>query len=289
MPLLNRKKGSRTIQPFVKKIQDDLLPKLADYGVKVEPPPISNNLTNISYSGDANNQRVTITFYSNSSQLQDYDIKEPIVFANVTYGSGGEAAGILNLNDIDDCVIKIIHTLNDLGYTEKEEKEQTINEPKTQTNNDNTKQPPSQKQELNYSKPSNKENEPDFNSNDEKENFDSDFELSIKEADVLFDGYLNKMISNNMIGANLFATILMNTGKILQIDAVYINNNTCNVETSGINPKINKETTWDRAKNYMLNVANKVHGIIEISAVDSDGADINIEEPNDDLNIDIDI
>ena len=54
------------------------------------------------------------------------------------------------------------------------------------------------------------------------------------------------------------------------------------MQTNQITPKIDQVTTWDKAKNYCLKVAEKFNGSMSIYAVDHNGKEIELTQ--DELN-----
>ena len=71
-------------------------------------------------------------------------------------------------------------------------------------------------------------------------------------------------------------------GKFLGVDLYYIGGNQCLMQTNQITPKIDQVTTWDKAKNYCLKVAEKFNGSMSIYAVDHNGKEIELTQ--DELN-----
>ena len=54
----------------------------------------------------------------------------------------------------------------------------------------------------------------------------------------------------------------------------YITKVQCLVQTEGIKPKLDQQSTWDKVKSYLNKVTEKINGVIVLSAIDENGNDI---------------
>jgi hypothetical protein len=277
LPILNRKSQTRTIQPYFKTIQDNILPLLSNYGISMSTTPINSTMTQVSYSGNTyNNDRVIIDFLSNSSKIEDNDS----LFCNVHYNSGANSAGIINLKELDDSILQIVHALNELGYKTPEENQEAIEKAEKEKANKKGDWKTRYKDKEDFLKKNIIPDEPNDSKND-GESYKQDQELSVKESKDKFDKYLKVMTKNNMADSRMFITILVPTGsvrKALSIDLIYVDSENCNIKTEGISPKIDKQTTWTKAKNYIFKVTESVNGTISIEASDVNGKSIDIKD-----------
>ena len=106
----------RNIEPYISTIQRSLLPSLSnELGINFNPDPVSKDKVTVSYSGELNGKRIVLNFNSSNIDLAGYS-KEPVVMCDVYYGSGGNSAGIVDLDNIPDSVEQIYGSLYELGF-----------------------------------------------------------------------------------------------------------------------------------------------------------------------------
>ena len=277
------------IQKYKPYIEQNLLPALAnDIEIKMNTSPISTRQTSLAYSGESNaNDRIVLEFYSNHQDLQDYDKNEPVVFVKTYYRSKGNAAGIINLSNISEAVDLIYAALYDLGYRtsqdiedERQEKQRAEEKQAKADAEERAKK----KAELNAEIMSKAADEED--AEPETEEPDTETEDSIAEFSSDFDKYLNVLNQRHQINDQMIISITMSTDtndfKILSINLYYISANMCFIQTTGINPKQDTNTTWSKAKNYAINVTKAVDGAIGVTAMDENGRDIELPPEEDD-------
>ena len=277
------------IQKYKPYIEQNLLPALAnDIEIKMNTSPISTRQTSLAYSGESNaNDRIVLEFYSNHQDLQDYDKNEPVVFVKTYYRSKGNAAGVINLSNISEAVDLIYAALYDLGYRTSqdiEDEKQAKQRAEEKQAKADAEERAKKKAELNAEIMSKAADEED--AEPEIEEPDTETEDSIAEFSSDFDKYLNVFKERHTINDQMIISITMATDtndfKILSINLYYISANMCLIQTTGINPKQDTNTTWSKAKNYAINVTKAVNGAIGVIAMDENGIDIELPPEEDD-------
>ena len=283
------------IQKYQSIIERNLLPALNDIDVSMNTNPMSTRQTSLAYSGEALESRVVLEFYSNHVELQSYDKKEPVLFVKTYYRSKGNAAGVINLNNISEAVDLIHSSLYELGFRtsddlkqEELEKQQAEELEKQKAAEEKEKLSQKVKNDLD-----NINNQPEIEEPEEGlEDEIDETETSINEFSNLFDRYLNEFKKRKKINDQMIISITMSTDnnsfKVLSINLYYISDSMCLIQTSGINPKQDTNTTWIKAKNYAIAVTKKVNGVIDVSAMDDAGRDIELPA-EDDTSSDTDI
>lgn len=278
----------RKLDKFIDDITNKLFPALKDSSMHMimYNDPIYSSSTVNTYGGDLGDDRVKMEISSNHVELENY-INDNAVFATIYYKGKGSKVGVLNLDDINECVGLIYATLYDIGYRtpedlekerkEKEEKDKAEKEKKN-AEIEKKRQERMARQQAELAAQEDEEESEEDNSEQIKE----DSEESIKESSENFDLFLNDIKFKDDKGSIINALISFETSesrfKVLNIDMTYINKDDCIVKTEGIKPVVNTKVTWDRAKSYMTNVAEKVTGMLTVSAVDSQGVSLNLDE-----------
>ena len=287
----------RTINKFIKPLQNSLFPALRNQlGMELGNTPIDNRATIATFAGTLSDNRVLLEFSSNHVELQQ-DLDRPVLFVKTFYGSGGNEAGVIDLNNIDEAVDQIYAALYELGYRSEqdladEEAERQENERKAAEEKELQKQ--KEKEDKEKRRAELYAEEPNEEQADEEVE-QEDYQESINESLELFDRYLNVLKDENAINSQIMISISISKGdndfSILGINMFYISSAMCLVQTNKINPKIDKATSWEKAKDYCKKVAEKVEGTMSIEAVYENGADVNLpsEEPNNDTDVGIDI
>ena len=284
----------KAIKYYIKTINNELLPALEDrLGLDLAMQPNYTRTTKVSYAGSLDGVRTILEFSSNHIELKDYD--DNYLFCNVYYGSGGDSAGIINLDNIDECVDQIYAALYELGYRSPEdiEEEKRKEEEKKQAE-EAKKQAEEEKKKQNLA---NRQEEPEENTEEEPEEIeDNESEESIKEYSTDFDKYLDVMSKENLVNGRMEISIAINDTssnsekyKMLNIDAYYISGMMCLVQTSGINPKVDKAVTWDKVKNYALKIAEKFDGVISVVGYDPDDNELTISKDDTSNDTDVDV
>ena len=288
----------RKLDKFINDIVNKLFPALRESSMNLimYNDPVYSSTTVNTYAGDLDDDRVRLEISSNHVELKDY-VDDNAVFATIYYKGKGTKVGVLNLDDINECVGLIYATLYELGYRTKDdlEKEQKEKEEKKKAEEEKKKAEAQRKREERkvrqqaelVAQEDNEEPEEEFSPEEESKN-------SINEASKDFDLYLEKLQNINDTKSLMMANISFSNGensfKVINVDMNYIDKETCLVITTGIKPRVKQEVTWDRAKNYLIKVTEKVTGIISIGASDPNGKDINIDDLKDDSdNVDLDI
>lgn len=285
MPILNRSVNTRTINKFIKPIQQELLPKLEHFGLSFITSPTTSTMTKVSFSGeDYNKERVVIDFLSNSSHLSSIEDENlsSSVFCNVHYNSGMDSAGIIDLSNIDDSVTKIIHAFNDLGYKNPNEVSSNT------TSSDVPTEPVQQEKKKNITL----DNTEDDSDNDDSDNDEDsaiakekEYQDAIVEFNFKFDAYLKQLRLNDEQNSRMICTMsyskdYYNNG-IVEIDLTYVSNKMCVVQSTGVKPKVEQATTWENAKKYILAISEKIHGVLSVLATDANNVEIELPESND--------
>lgn len=292
MPIrINSHKGyvRKPIKDYKDAIVNNLIPALENSieTLSINTNPIRFVTTIIEFAGILEDRRIIIEFSSNDIRLDE--ASDSSLFSSVYYNNAKEDAGIIDLNNIQDCVEMIIGALYDLGWKSSEDKAKQKAE-----------QEAKEKEELEKKKAAEQKRKEELYNNDSEE-FDEPEEQidytekdkqSISEFSSLFDKYLKAMSDRNQMGSIMFVNISTDIGKtykMLNITLTYISSTMCLIETDGINPQLNKTVSWEQAKNYCIKVTEKVDGAISVEAVDEQKRDLEIPEDNDDLNLDINI
>lgn len=283
----------RKLDKFVNTITQKLFPALKEtLNINIYNDPVYSSETVNTYAGETipDDTRIKLEISSNHVELVDY-IDQNVVFATIYYKARGSKVGVLNLDDINECVGLIYSTLYELGFRTQDdlEKEKREKEEKAKAEEEKKKAEAQRKREERKAKQDaeekerlQKEQEPIEQISPEEES-----EQSIKESLHNFDLYLNKLRDINSPKSIIIANISFgdnNNFRLINIDMHYINNKICLVETNGINPKVNKEVTWRKAKNYISKVARALTGILSIEAIGGNGKEIDINELQDNTN-----
>lgn len=284
----------KAIKYYIKTIDSKLLPALDErLGLKLSMQPNYTRTTKVSYGGTLEGTRVVLDFSSNHIELNDYD--DNYLYCDVYYGSGGDSAGIIDLNNIDECVDQIYSALYELGYRTPEdiEEEKRAEEEKKQAE-EAKKQAEEQKRQERLAQEEPEEEE----QNTEQEIEDTESEDSLKEYTVNFDKYLKIMTDENQMNSRMEISISADVSttereqyKLININAFYISSMMCLLQTDGISPKVDKAVTWDKAKNYTMRVAEKLNGVISVTGFDSEDNEITIaqDDTSNDIDVDVDI
>lgn len=283
----------KEIKPYLKPIQRNLIPALnSELGLELSNTPVNIRTTKVSYSGELADTRVILDFSSNHVDLTDYDKNS--LFVYVYYGANGTEAGIINITNISEAVEQIYSALYELGYRS----EQDLADEKARQDEEKRKAEEEQKaKEEKRRKARDLENienkqEPTEEPVEQISPAEESAE-SITEFKDEFDKYLNVLKDESAINGQIMSSVSISTSenqfKLINIDMYYISPSLCLVQTSGINPKVDKAVTWDKAKNYIIKVAEKLQGTISTSAVDANGKEIIIDEEDTSNDVDLDV
>ena len=285
----------RKLDKYINDIENKLFPALKEsINLIMYNDPVYASPTVNTYAGDLYEDRVKMEVSSNHVELADYTDKNAI-FATIYYKSRGSKIGVLNLDDINECVGLIYATLYELGFRTPEdlEKEKKEKEEKEKVEYERKKAEAEKKRQERKARQQAEQDK-------EKEEIINDISIeeeskkSIEEELPKFDIYLNKLKEINskdsFIINNISVQQDVKSYKVINITAKYIDKDNCFVETNGINPKIEKEVSWKKTKDYIKKVTEKVTGVLSVDAIGPDGKEINIEElKNNDINLDINL
>lgn len=289
--------ATKQISRYIKDIQSKLFPSLKNaLNINMSNNPISQSSTLAKFSGSLEDNRVVMEFSSNHVDLQGTE-KEPTLFLYLYYGTRGTKAGVINLNDINEAIDLISVALGLLGYKSQQavEKEKQEREQKEKAEREKEQARLQQRRKEIEDEIANQENSEEDNSEDLE--YQKEVEQSINEVNTDFDRYkleLNK-INEGIISVNI--TVPSNTtSKVINIDCNYVDENNCYIQTNGISPKIEKQVSWDKAKNYIVKVIEKLNATSSIFATDKNGNVLELESEEtdtegnaNDINLDFDI
>lgn len=283
----------RQINKYLEDLQTKLFPALQDsYNLIINESPTKVSNTLATFVGQIDGDRVILEFSSNHRDLSDYN-NEPVLFLYLYYKSKGTKAGIINLNNIDEALDIIYASLYSLGYRSQED----IEEERRKIEKDKEKKIQDEKERLKKRKEE-LLSQPEEEKDDDIDNEEDESESSLVEMNSDFDRYLSILKENNQPNSQINATISYpsddNNFKVVNVYIFYITKNQCLVQTEGIKPKIDQQSTWEKAKNYLINVTKKINGVIVLSAFDENGKEIILKsddtiESNNDSDLDLGI
>ena len=292
----------RKLDKFLNTITNKLFPALREsIGLNLYDDPVYSSTTINTYAGELGDTRVKLEVSSNHVELEDY-ADQNAVFVTIYYGTRGAKVGVLNLDDINECVGLIYSTLYELGFRtpedidkekkEKEEKERQEQEKKRAEAERKREERKARQQAEEEKEKLKQEQQP----KEDEISPEEESEQSLKEAMSDFNLYLDKLKDINsqksVIIANISFSSSENSFKVINIDMNYIDKDNCLVETNGINPQVKKEVSWTKAKNYISKVTKAVNGVIAIDALGPEGEEINIsdsQEDTDGVNLDFNL
>ena len=293
---LFEKNQAKSINNFTDKIVNIFPILKSEYNIDIfSDRPVSQRPTAITYTGnDSKKTRILLEFNSNYRENNVDLLQDNEVFCTVFYGFAGNKAGVLNLDDSNECAEIIYSALYELGFRTQQDID------KAKQDEENKKQAEIEAEREKNAKKKEQlkkdiENQPNDNSDEELNTDSEESEDSINEASTNYDKYLAALIKRNELGSKIFVSITLpnnnSSYKVLSIELTFISAKMCLVETSGINPKVDKTTTWENAKDYIFKVVEKVNGVISLEASTAEGKDIDISEESQDsdVNVDIDI
>ena len=286
----------RKLDKFIDDITKKLFPALKQQlNLTMYDNPVYTSTTVNTYTGDLEDDTIRMEISSNHVELEHY-VDNNAVFATIYYKGKGSKVGVLNLDDINECVDLIYATLYELGYRTPEDLEREKKEKEKKEKEEKEKEAAEIEKKRHARKVRQLADlgaqEDIGDEEDNSEQIKEESEESIKESSENFDLFLNDIKFKDDKGSIINALISFETSdskfKVLNIDMTYVNKDDCIVKTEGIKPVVNTKVSWDRAKSYMINVAEKVIGSLAVSAVDSQGISLNLDElKNDADNFDI--
>lgn len=272
----------RQISKYIKDIQTKLFPALKNnYNLDMNENPTNISTTLATFNGQIDGDRIIFEFSSNHKDLADYP-NEPVLFLYLYLNYKGTKAGIINLNNINEAVEIIYAALYELGYRTQED----INKEKERKRQEKEKKIQDEKERMQRRKEE-LLNQPEDDEENEVNNEENETQSSLLEMNNNFDRYLSILQQSNQINSQINATISYlsesNNYKIVNVYIYYITRTQCLVQTEGIKPKIDQQTTWDKAKNYLNKVTEKINGVIVLSAMDENGNDIELKPDEEDF------
>lgn len=251
----------------------------SNYDINISSNPVSKGLTIATFGGSYKdyNYNIMLEISCNHKELESKDQ----LFVYTYFGSRGNSAGIININDLQEAAELIYAALRELGFKTDEDREREKEEKEIK----NKERLEKEKKDRAEAK---KRIDDYLSKNDEKEEpvednsiNDEETDETIKVADEEFDLYKEKLDElgekDNCITASISYGEDFSKMSVISVDVFYVDSNTCRVKTEGISPKIDKETTWDKAKNMMLKVTKKLNGVISLYAITPDGHTIKLK------------
>ena len=246
--------------------------------------PFMQDRVTISYNGETyDNNHLRLYFNCIHSELDESNESE--IFVDCEYNSNYFPIGKINVNQGQEAAEIIYSSLYEEGYRTEQDKQKD----KEQAEKEKIEQQRKQKEDLEKRR---KERQawkqsqvPQEKEPDEKEQVDDQQEIkeSQEKFSKLYDIYLGRLQELGQLNGNITISIMIADtsernlqGKFLGIDLFYIGGNQCLMQTNQITPKIDQVTTWDKAKNYCLKVAEKFNGSMSIYAMDSNGKEIEL-------------
>ena len=289
----------QNIDKYRNVIERTLIPSLKDYDIIINSDPTDVKQTSLTYSGEGMKSRIVLKFFSNHVDLQSYDLKEPVLFVNAYFRSVGSPVGIIDLNKISDAAELIYSSLYDLGFRSNKDLEQEELDKQQKAKDDEiNKKRQSEKLKSEVDDIVSNANALDAinklnNEEQDKEEHDKEVTDSINDFSTMFDKYLDLFKQRQQLNDMMSITISLkkdNNVKILSIYLYYVSVNNCLIQTNNIKPEQDTLTTWDKAKNYAINVAKKINGVIYVIAYDENNNELKFEEDNqDDIDSDTDV
>lgn len=280
--------AKRNIDDYIPSLLKNVFPQLRQFGINMYNKPFMQDKVTVSYNGDTyDGERLRLYFNCIHSELDEENKSE--VFVDAEYNSNYFPIGKIDINQGQDSAEIIYASLYEEGYRteqdkeqdkEQAEKEQAEKEKKDKAALENKKKERQEWKQAQMVQPS-EDSETEENPEEVKE--------SQEEFSRLFDIYLDRLKKINQLNGSIIISIMITDdssnnlkGKFLGVDLYYIGETQCLMQTNQITPKIDQVTTWDKAKNYCLKVAEKFNGSMSIYGVDHNGKEIELTQ--DELN-----
>lgn len=280
--------AKRNIDDYIPLLLKNVFPQLQQFGINMYNKPFMQDKVTVSYNGDTyDGERLRLYFNCIHSELDEENKSE--VFVDAEYNSNYFPIGKIDINQGQDSAEIIYASLYEEGYRteqdkeqdkEQAEKEQAEKEKKDKAALEKKKKERQEWKQAQMVQPS-EDSEMEENPEEVKE--------SQEEFSRLFDIYLDRLKKINQLNGSIIISIMITDdssnnlkGKFLGVDLYYIGETQCLMQTNQITPKIDQVTTWDKAKNYCLKVAEKFNGSMSIYGVDHNGKEIELTQ--DELN-----
>ena len=285
----NRNNRNKDISRKRKYIENSLIPELnkLDKDINLNPNAISNTLTTATYEGDFKGSPIALEFNTNNiGQDGGEDL-----FVNVYYQDKGIEAGAINSSDGVDYALDLINgVFHKLGLRTNQDIEDENNERMEKQKADAMKK----KEEYRAQQQADMEKEKEDSEDSEQQ--EKDRVAENKNQLDLFDSYLSVLTKENDMNGVIQTSIYVEninseslSYSVLGVDCFYISAKMCLVQTNKINPKVDKTSSWDSAKNYISNIADKLKGTISVVAFDSNGKAVELEGNSDSDSVNVDI
>lgn len=281
--------AKRDIKSYIPSLLKNVFPQLKQFGINMYDRPFMQDKVTVSYNGETYDGTKLRLYFNCIHEELDPEI-ESNVFVDCEYKSNYFPIGPININQGQESAEVIYAALYEEGYRTEQDKE----EENKQVEKEKAEEERKQAEELEKKKRDRqawKQSlmiEPEESDEEQVDNQEG-IKESQEEFSKLFDIYLQKLSNLGQPNSNINISIMVPSldgkymqGKFLGIDLFYISGAQCLMQTSQITPKIDQVTTWDKAKNYCLKVAEKFNGSMSIYALDSDGKTIELTQ--DELN-----
>ena len=279
----------RNINDYIPSLLKNVFPQLQQFGINMYDKPFMQDKVTVSYNGDTyDNERLRLYFNCVHSELEEDNESE--IFVDAEYNSNYFPIGKIDINQGQSAAEIIYASLYEEGYRTEQDKEQD----KAQVEKEQKEKEQKEKEALEKKKKDRQAWKqsllPKEEPKDEvQEENPEEVKESQEEFSKLFDIYLNRLRDVNQPNGSIVTSIMITDnsnnnlkGKFLGVDLYYIGGNQCLMQTSQITPKIDQVTTWDKAKNYCLKVAEKFNGSMSVYGVDHNGKEIELTQ--DELN-----
>lgn len=282
--------AKRNINDYIPSLLKNVFPQLQQFGINMYDRPFMQDKVTVSYNGDTyDNERLRLYFNCIHSELEADNESE--IFVDAEYNSNYFPIGKIDINQGQSAAEIIYAGLYEEGYRTEQDKKQD----KAQAEKEKAEKEQKEKEALEKKKKDRQawkqsqmiqQKEPDET---EQVNDQEEIKESQEEFSKLFDIYLERLREVNQPNGSIVISIMITDtsnnnlkGKFLGVDLYYIGGNQCLMQTNQITPKIDQVTTWDKAKNYCLKVAEKFNGSMSIYGVDHNGKEIELTQ--DELN-----
>lgn len=282
--------AKRDIKNYIPGLLKNVFPQLQQFGINMYDRPFMQDKVTVSYNGNTyNEEHLRLYFNCIHSELDISNESE--VFVDCEYNSNYFPIGKIDINQGQEAAEIIYAALYEEGYRTEQDKakdEEKANQEKAEQERKEKEALEKKKKERQAWKQSQmvQQEEP----SEENENNQEDIKESQEEFSKLYDIYLERLKEVNQPNGSITISIMIADtsgnslqGKFLGVDLFYIGGGQCLMQTNQITPKIDQVTTWDKAKNYCLKVAEKFNGTMSIYATDHNGKEIELSQ--DELNL----
>lgn len=288
----NRKNKDKDISRKRNYIERTLIPELnkLDKDINLNPNAISNTLTTATYEGDFKGSPIALEFNTNNiGQDGGEDL-----FVNVYYQDKGTEAGAINSTESPDYALDLISSvLYNLGLRT----DQDLADEEAERQKEERERAEKKKAEYKAQQQADAEKEKETEKADAEETEQERVEENQKQSN-LFDEYLSVLTQTNEMNGSIQTSIYVEKEdgtslqySVLGVDCFYVSAKMCLIQTNKINPKLDKTTTWEKAKDYIFNVADKLKGTVSVAGYDADNKELELPDnaDSDSVNVDLDV